>query len=354
MFSNFGGARRPTARFAGFAGAALLLAGVSVLTISSETAKAGIGNRVRLCHRTHSRTNPYRRITVSKNSRHDNHIGGVFGVTSPWGDIIPSGFPPMNSLNYTNNSAGQSIYNGTTTCRAMSPLAFITSEMNAGESLASVLTDLDEQGAVEDAATLSALGSGTFTTAFQGMTLSQIQASLGASTPVAVTGAATSVVDSSATIKGTGNSQSANVTVAITFRYGTDPTLAAATTVAASPGTASGTTVVSSAANLVGLTAATTYYYQIVLTYTDQASGATAEYPGAIETFDTLAAIPTTTTAPTTTAPTTTAPTTTSTISDTTIPDTTVTPRLAPIGPPRHFNHPRRKLRPSPRRTLAP
>ena len=294
-------ARLRPARIVCYSSVALLLACASVLTVSSETAKAGIGNRVQICHRTHSTTNPYRRITVSKNSSHDNHTGGLFGVTTPWGDIIPSGFQPMNSQNYTNNAAGQAIYNGTTTCKGMSPQDFIASEVAAGESIASVLADLDDQGAVEDAATLAALGSSTFTTAFQGQTLSQIQTSLGATTPVAVTGAATSVTLTGATIQGTANAQSASVTVAITFRYGTDPTLGTATTPAASPGSATGTTGVTSSANLGGLTAATTYYFQIVLTYTDAGSGATADYLGAIMSFNTLSSAPTTTPAPTTT-----------------------------------------------------
>ena len=318
MFVLSTGARRPIGRIASFAAAALMLAGTSVLTFSSETAKAGVGNRVQLCHRTHSTTNPYRRITVSKNSSHDNHTGGVFGVTAPWGDIIPSGFPPMNSLNYTNNAAGQAIYNGTTTCKGMSPLDFITSEIAAGQSLATILADLDDQGAVEDAATLAALGSSTFTTAFQGQTLSQIQASLGTATPIAVTSAATGVGVSSATVNGTGTTQSASVTVAITFRYGTDAALVGATTVAASPGTASGTTTVSSSATLTGLNATTTYYFQIVLTYTDSGSGATVDYPGAIMTFATLAATSTTTAPPTSTTTTTTEPATTTTTTPTT------------------------------------
>ncbi len=327
MFVLSTGARRPIGRIASFAAAALMLAGTSVLTFSSETAKAGVGNRVQLCHRTHSTTNPYRRITVSKNSSHDNHTGGVFGVTSPWGDIIPSGFPPMNSLNYTNNAAGQAIYNGTTTCKGMSPLDFITSEIAAGESLATILADLDDQGAVEDAATLAALGSSTFTTAFQGQTLSQIQASLGTATPIAVTSAATGVNVSSATVNGTGTTQSASVTVAITFRYGTDAALVGATTVAASPGTASGTTTVSSSATLTGLNAATTYYFQIVLTYTDSGSGATVDYPGAIMTFATPAATSTTTAPTSTTTTTTTEPATTTT---TTAPTSTTTTTTEP------------------------
>lgn len=89
---------------------------------------------------------------------------------------------------------------GQTTCKNMSPQDFIASEVAAGESIASVLVDLDDQGAVEDAATLAALDSSTFTTAFQGQTLSQIQTSLGATTPVAVPGAAKSAHLTDATI----------------------------------------------------------------------------------------------------------------------------------------------------------
>jgi hypothetical protein len=60
------------------------------------------GDKVTLCHRTNSETNPYVQITVSvnsilKNKGHDSHNGPVFepGLKDQkikWGDIIPS-FP---------------------------------------------------------------------------------------------------------------------------------------------------------------------------------------------------------------------------------------------------------------------
>ena len=86
-----------------------------------------------------------------------------------------------------------------TTCKDVGPQDFLASKVAAGQSVASVLADLDDQEA-EGAATLAALGSSTFTTAFQGQTLSPIQTSLGATTPVAVTGAAKSAPLTDATI----------------------------------------------------------------------------------------------------------------------------------------------------------
>ena len=199
------------------------LSGVAALVALSfavsPTASAGAGNRAIICHRTHSQTNPYRRITVSKQSNHDNHGGGVWTLGAlAWGDIIPTGYQPLGSLNYSGN--GLTIYNGSTTCKHMTTLAHIQSEVAAGQLLSAVLTELDDQGASEDAATLASLGGGTFATALAGKTLSEIGTILIASTPTSTTGTATSVTAATATLNGTVNPSSASVTIAVGFVYG--------------------------------------------------------------------------------------------------------------------------------------
>lgn len=310
-----------TARRCGVFGGAMVLAALALT--SAPRADAGAGNRAPICHRTHSQTNPYRRITVAKQSNHDNHSGGVWtSGASSWGDIIPTGYQPLNSLNYSGN--GLTIYNGTTTCKGMTALAYIVSEVNAGQSLANVFAELDDQGATEDAATLSSLGGGTFTTALGGKTLSEIQTTLEANTPSATTQAATGVTASGATLNGTVNPSSASVTLAISFVYGTtSDLLSGTTTVAASPSTATGATGTSATAARSGLSAATTYYFRIVGTYTDTGSGATVDYAGSILSFATPSS--TTTTTPTTTPTTTTSSSTTTTTGSPTSTTTTTT-----------------------------
>ncbi|MEY4157689.1 MAG: hypothetical protein RL743_184, partial [Actinomycetota bacterium] len=72
--------------------------------------------KVTICHRTRSVTNPYRRITVSRNAvvrnaGHGDHTGGVFNTTAGyyntnpknWGDIIPSNDTDGNPYNGENS-----------------------------------------------------------------------------------------------------------------------------------------------------------------------------------------------------------------------------------------------------------
>ena len=132
----------------------LILLSVLVPTGSNLNAARPSGStKVTICHRTHSVTNPYRRITVSQssivggaNSKHGNDTGahndwsvGKLGPSRPdasianvfdpnhtyspatdkkWGDIVPnvdvSGNPIQSNfpgLNYFD--AGLAIYNGT-------------------------------------------------------------------------------------------------------------------------------------------------------------------------------------------------------------------------------------------------
>ncbi len=99
---------------------AILIMFVLSMSLTSITkARDNNNDKVKICHRTNSFSNPYRNIEVSSNavdgqgnSDHTSHTGPVFDPNtmnqhSDWGDIIPS--HPGNSLNW--NTAGQAIYN---------------------------------------------------------------------------------------------------------------------------------------------------------------------------------------------------------------------------------------------------
>ena len=78
--------------------------------------------------------------------------------------------------------------------------------------------------------------------------------------PIATTLAATAVLDTSATLRGTVNANGANST--ISFEYGLTPSYGFSAT--ATPATASGTTSTAVSAALTGLRADTTYHYRLV------------------------------------------------------------------------------------------
>ena len=104
--------------FAGAVASILVLAVVPVagllpsgfLASADATARA---TKYTVCHRTHSTTNPYRSVTVSKSAitrshSHADHTGDSFDATiaypsnaKNWGDVIPKGIPSFNNgLNY--------------------------------------------------------------------------------------------------------------------------------------------------------------------------------------------------------------------------------------------------------------
>src|SRR3954462_7698973 len=136
--------------------------------------------KITICHRTHSTTNPYRKITVSNNAVQNAKHGGhdlPSGSANPdvydstfvyapnnkyWGDVIPGGDAeglPYNgtnqiALNWT--AAGKADFS---TYRApMTPTAFYNAEIAAGQTQANVLADLNSQNANEDVALLASLG----------------------------------------------------------------------------------------------------------------------------------------------------------------------------------------------------
>ena len=126
-------------------------------------------DKVTICHRTNSVTNPYRRITVAASSiyktkghySHDEIYDGehVFNskVTYPnnqkdWGDIIPedpSGKNRWKPLNMT--TLGKQIYEGTVAgCAELTNEEFYNKLREDGLPKKEVKKDLEEQGNVDD------------------------------------------------------------------------------------------------------------------------------------------------------------------------------------------------------------
>jgi hypothetical protein len=149
------------------AAAALFLPGLVVI---AEPAAAN--GKVTICHRTHSVTNPYRRITVSvsavngsSTNDHTTHLGPVFNTTpnyysanaKVWGDIIPK-VGTRDAYNMANTATLPSpcIAGKTDTLTAQE---YFNIELEAGVPRADIIKDLQEQGADGDpsAASLSTL-----------------------------------------------------------------------------------------------------------------------------------------------------------------------------------------------------
>lgn len=338
----------------------LLLLAITVIAFGFDTGSPSNAapnqpsTKVTICHRTHSVTNPYRRITVAQssiiggsNSKHGNASGAhnqwsvsrfggglsqapTLNVFSPshtytpasdkkWGDIVPnvdvSGNPISGNfpgLNFTGD--GASIYNGTGgfagICRALTPTEYVQAEIASGyyqalypnktpaEIEQEVMTELQEQEANEDVALKNALG-GTFL----GKTVSQFSA------VSVVTDQPTSVVQTSATLNGTMTVGSTSTAVSFVWSLSSD--CSNGTTVAGTPTPVTGTVAVT--ASLTGLTANTTYYYKVVGTTNAGDPDLEGTIEGACVSFTTLAVGVTTTTSTTTTTTTTTIPSTTTT-----------------------------------------
>jgi hypothetical protein len=343
----------------------LRLVGISAIVVSTALAVSVGGNKpvdaastkITICHRTHSTTNPYRRITVSQNAVQNARHGGHTipnGSSNPavydstftyvpnnkfWGDVIPgatNGGSNYNgsaqvALNWT--TAGEALFFGSA-CKGMSALEFYDSELAAGVPAADIIADLNDQLANEDAALLAALG-GSFTLA---------NVSNWATAISVVTDAATFVTSASATLNGT---LTVGTTSTVTsFEWGTDPTLTTNSTVNATPSPITGTTSV--AAPLSGLAPGTTYFYRVV-GVTNVGTDSEGVLNGNVLSFATTvdpstttsttvepstttstAVAPTTTTTSTTVAPTTTTTSTTVATSTTVDPSTTTTTTVEP------------------------
>ena len=287
----------------------LMMIGLSFLVRPGSDLQAApnqLSTKVSICHRTHSVTNPYRRITVAKssvigggnskhgssNGAHNDYSTGRFpggrpavNVFSPsytyspasdkkWGDIVPdvdvSGNIIQNAFTGLNYSAeGLAIYNGTTLnnvsyaglCRSLSPSEFVQSEIDSGyyqalypsktpsEIEQEVMTELQEQEANEDAALKTALG-GTFT----GKTLTQFSAISITTNPASAVTSTTATMNGTLTVGSTSTEPS--------FFWGTTSDCSVGATVTASPNPVTNTTSVT--APLTGLTLGTTYYYKVI------------------------------------------------------------------------------------------
>lgn len=164
---------------------AALVGAASVLVVPGFTGAASAASaKVTICHRTHSTTKPYRRITVSQNAitRNQGHKSHVVSNGNPAvydagftyasnnkirGDIVPGsdadGLPynGANSIAVNWTAAGKAHF-FSATCGAMTAKEFNDVEIAAGVPEADVLADLNSQSANEDAALLAALG-GSFT-----------------------------------------------------------------------------------------------------------------------------------------------------------------------------------------------
>ncbi|MFM1779412.1 MAG: hypothetical protein RIS51_557, partial [Actinomycetota bacterium] len=95
-------------------------------------------------------------------------------------------------------------------------------------------------------------------------------------TPVATTSAATNVTQTTARING--NVQAGNVTVNVTFCYGTAATLVGCTTVTANPAQINGGGSGSVYSDLTGLTGSTTYWFRVIATDSNPYNGATLSF----------------------------------------------------------------------------
>ena len=180
---------------------AILVPTVALVVPQSAGAVPPVTKKVTICHRTHSVTNPYVRITVAESAigngaskhggvKHDQYSSVLFpgGKPNPnvfnssvtyspatekkWGDIIPNVYTDNSAFtaqgagtNFT--GIGVDIYNGTNgksgICKAMNARDFYEVEKANGVATQDILDDLEEsKDSDEFASALSACG-GSFT-----------------------------------------------------------------------------------------------------------------------------------------------------------------------------------------------
>ena len=279
-----------------------------------------------VCHRTNAIKNPYRRISVAWSSvdangnGHDNpvHDGPVFNVADPvgthgttprdsglltfagggndrWGDIFNASRGSGNGNNNSNNwtTAGQAIFNGATftigsvtkaACKTMSAIDYIKSEReeNPNKSMSTIMGELDDMEAADDAALKTSLG-GSFSTWYtscnQATTdcenttvISSLVAnetpSVTTETPSPVSTGSTTNAET-ATLKGTVSPLGVSMLWYFEFDDDANFTPDSGETldvqeVPGTPGTTTSATTINVTYNATGLNATKTYYYRTV------------------------------------------------------------------------------------------
>lgn len=263
--------RSPVARLVGAITASAMVTLALGLVPSLAAPASAASSKITICHRTHSTTNPYRRITVSQNAvtnaRHGGHqvpsgssnpavYDSTFTYASNnkvWGDVIPGSTSGGAAYNGSNaialNWTAAGIADFDDHCGTMTAKAFYDSEIAAGETAQSVIDDLNEQAANEDAALLASIG-GSFSTS--NVTSWDTAVSV-TSSPAASVGSTTATLNGTITV--------GSISTAVGFDYGTSPTLATFTSVSAGANVSSVSSQAISKA-LTGLTSATTYYFR--------------------------------------------------------------------------------------------
>ncbi|MGA0971315.1 MAG: hypothetical protein ACO3U0_08510, partial [Ilumatobacteraceae bacterium] len=234
-----------------------ILVGASIVAVA-DPQSVEAANKVEICHRTRSVTNPYRRISVSSgalNSGHKQHTGDVFdasvtyGPSDKWGDIIPDGTAGGSSstqVNFTGNATGQAIWNGTdagSLCKRMTPFEFLTAEvagrkslegLTDAQALTAALGELDEMAANDDDALLAEIGSFA---SLDGRSLDELESDFRA---VNVETGQPSA--SGSTLQFTGSiDPGTSATITSGFEYSSSADCSAATSVGATPATVTGT-----------------------------------------------------------------------------------------------------------------
>lgn len=299
--------------------AVCLIASTALTLVLSQISPASAARtkaaKFEVCHRTNAIKNPYRLINVAWSSvdpngtGHDNssHDGPVFNVSNPvgshgttprdsglgseagggndrWGDIFNAVKGPGNGNSNSNNwtTAGQAIFNGTATftingvtkkaCRAMTANEFIKAEKeeNPSKPMSQIMTDLDGQGASEDAALIQALGGGSFSSWYTnnggGSEDPNLVTSLiAADSPGVTTEPPTNIAATSATLNGTISPQGASMVWYFEWssnvNWRNDPTSVVPNETNPSSATTTAGNVTS---GLTGLSSGTTYYYRTV------------------------------------------------------------------------------------------
>src|SRR4051794_44786 len=141
---------------------AVLLVCIGLATVPGPASAAG--NKVTICHRTHSTKNPYRRIDVgvsavngSSTNDHTHHTGPLFDPTytyppnaKVWGDVIPDSKSGGAGAGLNWTTAGKAMF-AAAGCAALTAQEFYNVEREAGVPASEILVDLADQGADADA-----------------------------------------------------------------------------------------------------------------------------------------------------------------------------------------------------------